>query len=41
MYIDRGGDPRVFDELPWQDIADWLAIHDILEVRSSLGAMPD
>ncbi|GGO01836.1 hypothetical protein GCM10009030_35900 [Haloarcula pellucida] len=41
MYIDRGGDPRVFDELSWGEIEDWLAIHDVLEARQSLGGLPE
>lgn len=40
-YIDRGGDPRTFDDLAWSDILDWLAIQDLLEARSSLGGLPD
>lgn len=41
MYVDRGGDPRVLDDLRWSDVADWLAVHDLLEVRGSLGGIPE
>lgn len=36
-----GGDPRVFDELPWADVEAWLAIHDIVEARRSIGGVPE
>lgn len=41
MYLDRGGDPRVLEDLPWRDIAAWLSIHDILEARRSIGHVPE
>jgi len=40
-YLSAGGDPQNLDDLPWRDIMDWLAIQDILDVRSSLGGLPD
>jgi hypothetical protein len=39
--MDRGLDPRIIDELPWRTVSAWLSVHDILEVRSSLGGLPD
>jgi hypothetical protein len=41
LFLERGGDPRVLDELPMADIRDWLAVNDVLEVRSSLGGLPE
>ncbi|WP_168216016.1 hypothetical protein [Halorussus marinus] len=40
-YIDRGGSPRVFDEMTWAEIEDWIAIHDIMDARQSFGGVPD
>lgn len=40
-YIHRGGDPRTFDDMAWSEVLDWLAIHDVIEARSSLGGLPD
>mgnify|MGYP000217450975 CR=1 FL=1 len=41
MYIDRGGDPAAFDDMSWGAVEDWLAIHDIMEARQSLGGLPE
>jgi len=41
MYLDRGGSPQDFDEMSWGAVQDWLAIHDIIEVRQSLGGLPE
>lgn len=39
VYLDRGGDPSVIDDLPWQTVAAWLSIHGLLEQRASLGGL--
>jgi len=41
MYVDRGGSPQDFDEMSWGTVEDWLTIHDIMEVRQSLGGIPE
>jgi len=39
VYIDRGGTADEFDAMPWPAVLDWLAIHDILDVRGTLGGL--
>lgn len=41
MYIDRGGDPTAFDRMSWSAVKDWLAVHDIMEVRQTLGGLSE
>jgi len=41
LYIDRGGDPRVFDDIAWEDIEAWLSIVPILDERRALGGLAD
>jgi hypothetical protein len=38
--LDRGGDPRDLEDVPWRDIESWLAIHDILDARRAIGGVP-
>ncbi|GAA3882653.1 hypothetical protein GCM10022627_40180 [Haloarcula argentinensis] len=38
-YLDRGGTIEDFDAMPWPAVLDWLAIHDILDVRGTLGGL--
>ncbi|MDS0258564.1 hypothetical protein NDI56_03955 [Haloarcula sp. S1CR25-12] len=40
-YVDAGGDPRAFDDMLWGEVLDWLAIHDVLDARQSLGSIPE
>lgn len=37
LYIDRGGDPRDLDDVPWEDIEAWLSVHHVLEGRAAVG----
>jgi hypothetical protein len=39
--LHHGGDPRDLDALPYATIADWLAVHDLLDARQSIGGVPE
>lgn len=39
--MDRGHSPDEIDQMRWSDVQDWLAIHDVLDARSSLGGIPE
>jgi len=41
LYLEKGGDPRVLEELRWSEVMDWLEVQDILEARSTVGGLPD
>jgi hypothetical protein len=41
LFIHRGLDPRLVDELPWRDVEAYLAIEDRLAQRYAFGGFPE
>lgn len=41
VLMHHGHSPDDIDDYPLPAILDWLAVHDVLEQRSSIGGVPE
>ena len=41
MYLHKGGDPRLIDELPWRVVDAWLSLAGVFDQRQALGGIVD